>query len=292
MFPVLYRQGSFTLYTHDVFTTLGLLVGLLWYGYELRRRGMLSLPIICISLAALIGGGIGARLVLAWEHPEYYVANAGVPLTALIEHSGKSIIGAFEGGYLAVVLAKKALRYRRSTGDCFALAIPLGLAVGRIGCFLSELPLGTPTTLPWGIAASPEQVARFPVCPGCAAPMHPSMVYEILFNLAIFAVLLRYRDRIFVQGDTLKVYLLAYAVFRFAAEFVRGNQVDFAGLTGPQLVLLPLAALLVWHFARNWRRGVYQMPLAPLPAAVLTPRPERALATRLAVLRARWRGDA
>ena len=38
-----------------------------------------------------------------------------------------------------------------------------------------------------------------------------------------------------------------------------------AGLTGPQLVLIPLTSLLVVHFVRQLRSGIYRMP-APLPA--------------------------
>ena len=67
-----------------------------------------------------------------------------------------------------------------------------------------------------------------------------------------------------MQGDTLKLYLLASATFRFLVEFVRANPEQVGGLSGPQIVLIPLTALLVWHFVRNWRRGVYHMPPAPV----------------------------
>ena len=266
MHPILFRQGPFVLYTHDFFTTLGLLAGLAVYYYELRRREMLSWQIVCISIVAIFGGGIGARLITAWEHLPYYSDNAGAPLSYLIAHSGKSIIGGLAGGYLAIVLSKRALRYRHSTGDCYAAAIPLALVIGRIGCFLSELPLGTPTSLPWGIRVGEAAAAQFATCPGCELAMHPSMIYEIIFHLVALATIVRYRQYVRVQGDTLKLYLLASAIFRFLVEFVRGNTEQFAGLSGPQLVLIPLTALLVWHFARNWRRGVYQMPPAPVAA--------------------------
>jgi phosphatidylglycerol:prolipoprotein diacylglycerol transferase len=53
------------------------------------------------------------------------------------------------------------------------------------------------------------------------------------------------------------LYLAGYAVFRFGVEFVRGNDVAFAGLTRPQLFLLACLPLLVFHFGRSARRGVY-----------------------------------
>ena len=90
--------------------------------------------------------------------------------------------------------------------------------------------------------------------------MHPSMLYEIGFHLGAFALIATRGPLLPVRGDTLKAYLLAYGVFRFGIEFVRGNEVQWLGLTGPQLVLIPLVAWLALHFARQLRSGVYRMP--------------------------------
>ncbi len=264
MFPVLYQNGPVVIYTHDFFTTLGLVAGLLLYYYELKRRDMLSYQIFWISIAAVIGGGLGARLSGLWDHPSYYANTAGVPLSYLFAHSGKSIIGGIVGGYIAIGLSKRAFRYTRSTGDCYAAAIPLAMAIGRVGCFLSELPLGTPTNLPWGIRVSQSAIQNFAVCPGCALPMHPSMVYEIIFHLTALALIVRYRRLVAVQGETLKIYLLASAVFRFLVEYVRGAPEMTWGLTSAQIALIPLTGLLVLHFVRQWRRRVYTMPPAPV----------------------------
>jgi phosphatidylglycerol---prolipoprotein diacylglyceryl transferase len=262
--PTLGRIGPFVVGTHDAFTVVAILVGLAIYYRELRQRGMLGPTIVWISLAAILGAAFGARLITAWEHPAYYsTAFAEVPLTVAIEHSGKSILGALAGGYLAINLAKRAFGYTRSTGDCYVLAIPIATAIGRVGCFLSELPLGTPTTLPWAISVSPATAAQFAVCPYCGGPMHPSMVYEILFNLLAAVVIARWRDRVTVPGDALKLYLVSAGIFRFFVEFVRANPPQALGLTGPQWVLIPLVGLLVLHFVRQVRRDAYRVPAPP-----------------------------
>jgi len=263
MYPVLGQVGPVTILTHDAFTVLALLVGLSLYYRELARRGWLESRIVWISLAAVVGGAIGARTITAWEHVEYYTALEGVPLSQAIENSGKSLIGALAGGYVGTVLAKRAFGYTRSTGDCYVLAIAVATAIGRVGCFLSELPLGTPTTLPWGVSVSAEAGAAFARCPGCELPMHPSMLYEVLFNLVAVAVIVRYRARVPVVGDTLKLYLLAAGIFRFLVEFVRGNEPQALGLTGPQWVLIPLVGLLLAHFARQWWRDAWRVPVPP-----------------------------
>ena len=264
MHPILVQVGQITVMTHDVFTLVALAVGLAIYYRELRTRGWLAGPIVWISLAAVLGGAIGARVITSWEHLEVYGAVADQPFSEVIEHSGKSILGAIAGGYLAIALAKRAFGYTRSTGDCYLLAIPVATIIGRIGCFLSELPLGTPTTLPWGISVSPDAAAAFARCPGCELPMHPSMLYEIGFNLIAVAVILRFRDRVPVPGDAVKAYLLAAGIFRFLVEYVRGNEPQALGLTGPQWVLIPLVGLLVVHFVRQVRRDAYRIPPPPI----------------------------
>jgi phosphatidylglycerol---prolipoprotein diacylglyceryl transferase len=265
MHPVLVEFGPLRILTHDAFTVLAIAVGFALYYRELRRRGWLEWPIVWISLAAILGAGVGARLITAWEHVEYYAALDGVPLTVAIEHSGKSLIGALAGGYLAIVVTKRAFGYTRSTGDAYLLAIPVATAIGRMGCFLSELPLGTPTTLPWGISVSPEAAAALVRCPGCGGPMHPSMLYEIGFNVIAAVAIVRYGRRVPIPGDALKAYLLAAGVFRFLVEFVRANEPQALGLTGPQWVLIPLIALLLIHFARRLRTGAYRVPAPPPP---------------------------
>jgi phosphatidylglycerol:prolipoprotein diacylglycerol transferase len=268
MYPVLVRLGPVAIGTHDAFTVVAIVVGLALYYAELRRRGWLDGRIVWISLAAVFGAGLGARLITLWERPEVLAAAATMPLSMAIEHSGKSIIGAIAGGYLAIALAKRAFGYTRSTGDAYALAIPVATVVGRIGCFLSELPLGTPTNLPWGMRVSPTAAAAFPVCPGCGGPMHPSMLYEIGFNAVAALVIVRWRHRVPVAGGTLKLYLLAAGTFRFAVEFVRANPPQALGLSGPQWVLIPLVSILAIHVFRQVAAGAWRVPLPP-PAHVV-----------------------
>jgi phosphatidylglycerol---prolipoprotein diacylglyceryl transferase len=260
--PVLAQAGPFTLYTHDVFTVGGILAGLALYYRALRRDGVLDPRIVLISIAAIAGGALGARLITSWEILDE-VSAPELPLTYVITHGPRSIIGGLAGGYLAIVLTKRALGYTLSTGDYYAAAIPLALAIGRVGCFLSELPLGTPTDLPWGMSVSPDAAAAFARCPGCDGPMHPSMLYEIGFHLGAFALIFTCGPLLPIRGDTLKAYLLAYGLFRFGVEFVRGNEVQVWGLTGPQIVLVPLLCLLVAHFARRLLTGAYRLPVPP-----------------------------
>lgn len=262
MYPIAMRIGDLTVGTHDLFSVLAIVIGFGLYYRELGRRRWLEPRIVWISLAALLGAAIGARLITAWERPDWWVAYASLPLTQALEVSGKSIIGAIVGGYVAITVSKRFLGYRRSTGDAYVLALPIATAIGRIGCFLTELPLGTPTALPWGVRVDPSAAAVFGSCPGCGGPMHPTMLYEIAFNVAAALILWRFRARVPAPGDALKLYLLAAATFRVLVEFIRTSPRQAFDLTAPQWVLIPMVALLLIHFARQKRRGAWRVPRA------------------------------
>ena len=270
MYPTLISSGPITIGTHDFFSVLALAVGIAIYYRALRRQGILDERIVLVSMAVIFGGIIGARTITAWENTDEIgqALAAGAPLSWVILHGNKSILGGLAGGFAAGVVAKRALGYTKSTGDSYALAIAVATAIGRVGCFLSELPLGTPTTLPWGMSVSPAAAAAFARCPGCDLPMHPSMLYEIAFNLLAAGLIIRFGRRVPVQGDLLKLYLVAAFVFRFFVEFVRGNEVQLLGLTGPQIVLVPLIAWLAIHFWRRYQTRAWSLPAPPSPIAM------------------------
>ena len=67
MIPELAQVGPVTIFTHDVFTVLGILAGLALYYRALRRDHVLDGRIVLISLAAILGGAVGARLITSWE---------------------------------------------------------------------------------------------------------------------------------------------------------------------------------------------------------------------------------
>lgn len=251
MFPTIFRLGPVTVGTHDFFVILGVAVacGVLWR----RGRGLPSRPHQASLIAGgLLSGAVFAKLGTGWQ----YVAAVDEPsLVGMWAYGGQSVLGGLAGAYFGVIVTKRMIGYRGSTGDWFAPAVAAGLAVGRIGCYLTE-QIGTPTGLPWGITVSPETAATMPYCPSCATgqPMHPSFVYEILFHALAFIVLTRFGDRLVRPGDSFKAYLLAYALFRFAVEFVRDNPDMAWGLSGSQLFLLATVPVGLAYYV--WKRLV------------------------------------
>jgi prolipoprotein diacylglyceryltransferase len=246
--PLLFEIRGWGMPTHEFFIAIGLAVATAVYFWEARRKGLLNEQTAWIAVGALVGGAILAKVGSAWRF-----AGDGSTLTELYLFGGRSILGGLAGAYVGALITKRLLGYRRSTGDLFAPAVAIGLAIGRIGCFLTE-QVGTPTSMPWGVTVPAATAASIPNCPQCltGAAMHPSFLYEIAFLTVTFAVLWWGRDRLAV-GLSFKLFLLGYGVFRIAVEFVRGNPEMAFGLSGSQIFLIVTIPLLIVHIARMQR---------------------------------------
>jgi phosphatidylglycerol:prolipoprotein diacylglycerol transferase len=239
---------------HGLFVGLGVLAASAVFVVEARRRGQTDQRIWYVVLGALIGGAIFMRLGPWFQHLDLR-ENASLPEQWL--YGNRSILGGLFGAWLGVHVAKRLVGYTPRTGDLFAPAVALGMAIGRLGCFFTELP-GTPTGSSFGIRLDAEDAARLGAPAG--VPLHPSFAYEIVFQAAAFAVIwLWLRHRLVSPGETLTFYLLGYGVFRFLVEFTRGNEVVWYGLTRPQLFLLATVPLVAARIAVQARKGVYRL---------------------------------
>jgi prolipoprotein diacylglyceryl transferase len=256
MRPVLFSVGNLHVGTHDFFVFLGVAFATAVFLFEARRRRVLSEELLWVVVGSLFLGAVAAKAAGFWN----LIADTGGPGSPgdVIARGGRTILGGLAGAYFGAIITKKVVGYRAKTGDLFAPAVALGIAVGRWGCFLTE-QVGTTTSMPWGITVSDAAAARIPDCAACVTglPMHPSFLYEIAFHALAFVVLVRNRDKLPVPGELLKIYLFAYAVFRFGVEFVRGNEVIVANLTRSQLFLIPSALLLGGYLLRQVLRGAY-----------------------------------
>jgi phosphatidylglycerol---prolipoprotein diacylglyceryl transferase len=247
-----WQVGAVAVPVHGLFVALGVLAATVVFTYEARRRGAVNEQSVVAVAGALIGGAIGMRLS-GWARHLDFGANPN--LAQAWQFGSKSILGGLLGAYLGVLLAKRIGGYRGKTGDLFAPAVALGMAIGRIGCHLTEAP-GRPTTLPWGVHAP----ATTPECPGCGAglAMHPSFLYEIVFQLTAFVVLMMLRSKISRPGELFVLYIAAYALFRFFVEFFRANETVWLDLTRPQWFLLPSLVILALRMWWGYRRGYYR----------------------------------
>jgi phosphatidylglycerol:prolipoprotein diacylglycerol transferase len=126
-------------------------------GYQLYRRNRARTGDFLpdeqrwvIIAAAAIGALFGSRILGILEQ----APRLTITWRTFLQPGGKTIVGGLLGGWIAVEGTKRFRNIHSRTGDLFVVPLCLGIAVGRIGCFLAGLAddtYGTPTTLPWGI---------------------------------------------------------------------------------------------------------------------------------------------
>src|SRR5437868_1287749 len=115
--------------------------------------------LMVIYAAALAGAFLGAKVVyiLAEGWGDFSMPDFWNRLA-----TGKSILGALLGGYLAVEGAKRFFDYRKVTGDWFATIVPAAVAIGRIGCWMHGCCLGRVCETGWWGSKDREGVLRWP----------------------------------------------------------------------------------------------------------------------------------
>jgi phosphatidylglycerol:prolipoprotein diacylglycerol transferase len=223
-------------------TLLGYGVGVAAFVLAARRRSLATEGIGWLALAAFGGGILGAKVAqLAFGAS----ASGGAvsPLLVLDPRlGGRTLIAGITGGWIGVEWAKRRLGIYRSTGDLFALALPAGEAVGRIGCFFYGCCFGTPSTIPWATYQH-------------GAWRHPSQFY-LACSAALIAVFLWSRGGHWRrEGDLWKTYLVLFGTSRFVVEFWRERDLTLGLFSTAQIASVLIAAAGLWLLVKRSESG-------------------------------------
>jgi len=236
---------------HPVFESLGYAAGYAVFRWMRGRRGdVIAEPQRwTVIAAAAVGALAGSRLLgLAEQWPTVLTAwRGGHLLELLLSPGGKTIVGGLLGGWAGVEIVKRISGIRSRTGDIFAVPLCVGIAVGRIGCFLAGLAddtYGKPTHLPWAVDFG-DHVAR-----------HPTQLYEIVFLAGLGFVLSRpWR---WAEGARFRVFMGGYLAWRIAIDFLKPqplvgglNLIQWACVAG-----LCTLGVLAWCDSRRLRRRI------------------------------------
>ena len=246
MYPWLHI-GLLAFSTYSLLFLCAYIVGGLITWREARRRGRATEEMMQVALGALAGGLVGAKLsMLIFLGPQTFLHDL-----PYLWYSGQAWTGGFFGGYAGVLIVKRWRHITYSTGDVFALGLPLAQAIGRLGNLLGGDPFGLPSHLPWAILQ--QGVWR-----------QPSAAYEMILDLALFGVLWALRDRMPQSGDLFKLYVVGYCGFRFLVDFTRADPHVLFGLTLVQLLYIPAILIFgyqLWASVRASRRVITAAPV-------------------------------
>jgi phosphatidylglycerol:prolipoprotein diacylglycerol transferase len=220
MFPILIEIGDIALHTYGLMVALGVFAGILFARREARRLGVDEERVLDLCFYIIIAAIIGSRLLYVATNFEHFMEH---PLQIIMIWKGGLV---FFGGLIAAALS--AVLYVRAyalpigkCADIAGLSIPLGHAVGRIGCFMAGCCYGETCGLPWAVTFSHEE-SLAPL----GTPLHPTQLYHAASNISIFLILFLLRRRKSHEGQIFWLYLLLYGLTRSFIEMFRG---DFRG---------------------------------------------------------------
>ncbi len=230
--PVLFSVNGVEVPAYGFFVGSALIVGALVYWLEARKNKQADENGFYLAIAGLLGGAIGAKLLEWLINYDFVIKHFFDPRTFLY---GRTIVGGLIGGTIAVLAVKKKMKIGRRMGNAFAPAIALGVAIGRIGCFLAGCCFGKATNMDWGVDFG-DGVLRY-----------PTQLFESAFMLAMFFYLKNKAKKPDVKpGQLFTELMLAYFSFRFLLEFIKAEPVTFAGLTIFQYISIVVIIYLVF----------------------------------------------
>ena len=237
--------GPITIQVWGLMVALGILVGT-WVAAKMaKHRGQDEKIIWDLSVWVIVAAMIGARVVHVVYEPSMYLVD---PLQFFkVWHGGFSVMGGFLGALIVGIwyLRKKKVDVH-AYADTAVFGLPLGLFIGRIGCFLIHDHPGTFTDFVGGVQY-PDGVR------------HDHGLYLSINGLLLFLTFLLMARRGAKTGSYIVVFLLWYGVARFFLDFLRatnGSIVDtrYLGLTPAQYFSLVMIAGGIWVFHRKLSR--------------------------------------
>ena len=237
-----YTIHNVNIYAYGFMLTIAFVVGTIITVRAAAREKISAEIILDLVTFIIIGAIIGARLIyVLLKFSEYKESPASV---LYITQGGLSAHGGVLGGMIAawIYIAYRKLNYWH-IADLVAPQLALGLAIGRIGCFLNGCCYGVPTSDPhaWYAVVFPDnphtgltgEIAR-----------HPAQLYEVFLSFLIFLYLRGFFKNRKFDGHVFLMWIGLYSIARFIQEFYRFGEssvVIFGFITIAQLASVILA---------------------------------------------------
>jgi phosphatidylglycerol:prolipoprotein diacylglycerol transferase len=248
---IAFYLGPFPIRWYGILMATAIVVGLWLAHRQARREGLPADDLISAAQWAILAGLVGARLyevVFNWDYYGQYPWKIPAVWEGGLAIHGSLIVGPLVGAWLAHRWRLPVLRGL----DLAAPSIVLGQAIGRWGNYFNEEAFGRPTDLPWKLYISKPHRP-----PGYVdyEYFHPTFLYESLWDLAVFGVLIWVRPRLRQwPGALFFAYIGLYSIGRFAIEGLRLDSFWVAGLRVPQLASIVGVAIALIGLAWVRRR--------------------------------------
>lgn len=208
----------------------GILVAVWLSERRWQQRGGQPGQITDIAMWAVPFGIIGGRLYHVISTPKPYFGENGDPMKAFaIWEGGLGIWGAVALGAVGVAIGARRMGIRFAVlADVIAPGLLIAQAIGRLGNWFNQELFGGPTDLPWGLEIDPTN-PNFPAGYAADTLFHPTFLYELLWNLAVAALILFWAEKRFRLGHG-RVFLLYVALYTAGRLWIELLRIDPAEL--------------------------------------------------------------
>ncbi len=215
--------GPLRIHFYALFILLGIALAI-WLGNQrFKARGGKSGVVLDIALWAVPFGIVGGRIFHVLTHWNFYFGDGKdlIKVFAIWE-GGLAIYGALILGTVGAYIGSKFAGIKfLSFADAIAPGVILAQAFGRLGNYFNQELFGLPTDLPWGLEISSPNDA-IPIGLPEGTLFHPTFLYEILWNILAFAIILLLERKWSLRwGQTFGLYLGLYSIGRFWIEGLR-----------------------------------------------------------------------
>ena len=254
--PIAFSIGSFSIRWYGMLIASALVIGTLLAQKLAKKRGIDPDIVGNLVIWLVVGAIPCARLyyvLFEWQrfqNQPWYKAFA-------IWEGGIAIHGAIIGGAVATIIFCQRQKISACLmADLIMPALILGHAIGRWGNFFNSEAFGTPTDLPWKLFIP---VDRRPAEFVSESYFHPTFLYESVWNIGVFAILmfLFFRFPKIRTGTLTMTYAIAYSLGRFWIEGLRTDSLMFGSLRTGQIISLVAITLgilgLVWLYGLRRR---------------------------------------
>jgi phosphatidylglycerol:prolipoprotein diacylglycerol transferase len=209
---------------YGILMATGMILGTLIALKEAKRVGLKEDDVLDLAIIAIPIGLLGARLYYVIFNWEYYSQNTSQILN--FRGGGMAIHGALIGGILTgyIFTRIKKIDFLKMA-DTVIIGMPLAQAIGRWGNYINGEAHGGPTDLPWAIVVDGIKV-------------HPTFLYESIWNLGIFIFLWIFRKKKQYEGQIIVYYITLYSLGRFFIEGLRTDSLMIGPLRMAQVISL------------------------------------------------------
>ena len=221
--PELFSIGSLQVHWYGIITALAFLVVVVGIIKSAPKFDLDQDNLIDMVLITVPAGILGARLFYVFINWGYYSANLSE-----IYKIWKGGLAIYGGIILGIITIYLFCRYKKINTlhllDHIAVYLLLGQVVGRWGNFVNQELFGPNTNLPWGMTG--DIIKNTIIIEGFEGvnpelPVHPLFLYESLWNLAAFFILLWFRKRKKLNGEVFFLYMISYGGARFVIDSLR-----------------------------------------------------------------------